>query len=287
MIMTAWFVKTSVEYLLVKFLSALLGRLSYRRISDTGSWAGRLFDAIGIRKKVGLENLLLSDLQLTPDAAKSTLSASYRHFGRTFFELLALDHIRLKEGTDYELLLPPQFEQDLAQGAVFVSAHMGNWELMGKVLAEKGIRLAVVVKRQYNDQVDRLICQIRERAGMVVVYDHDLLRIRRLIGERYCIALLSDQDFGTNDIPVRFLGRDGLSQEGPVFFARKFHLPVFFCFALRKDRYFHHFEIRRLDIDLAGETRAAVQQYTNEIEKIVRSWPSQWLWHHKRWKVHA
>ena len=278
---------SAIGFFLLKILFFALRLFPYRRISDAGALVGILFEKIGIRKKTAMQNFLQSDLHQGSFRAKEIISESYHNFGRTFFELLALDRIRLAEGKDFELVLPEKFYDNIAKGAVFVSAHIGNWELMGKILIGKKIPLAVVVKRQYNDRVDRLICRQREKAGMAVVYDDELFKLRRLIEDRYCIALLADQDFGDNTIPVQFLGRECYAQEGPVYFARRFNLPVFFCYALRRNKYFHHFEIKGLKMDVSKNDASLVQYYTDEIEKVVRADPSQWLWHHRRWKVRA
>lgn len=280
-------IKPGLEFFFVKLLQCTLRLLSYSSISDAGAAAGSIFEKMGIRKRIATENLVKSNLNKSFIETREIVSQSYRYFGRTFFELLALDRIRLEEGRDYELILPERFIEQIARGAIFISAHIGNWELMGKVLVEKEILLAVVVKRQNNAYIDKLIQRQRENAGLEVVYEDEIVKLRRLIEKRYCIALLSDQDFGDNAIPVQFLGRSCFAPEGPVFFAKKFQIPIFLCFAIRMDDYVHRFEIKPFESDMSLANEILVQSYTNEIEKTVSSHPAQWLWHHRRWKVHA
>jgi KDO2-lipid IV(A) lauroyltransferase len=267
----------SPEYFFLKTIQTILSRFSYRRISDAGAWAGNLFDAAGIRRKVALDNLagLVSD-------PEEVLRLSYQNLGRTFFELLCLDRIHLDAGSYYHLDLPADFFEAIAGGAIFISAHTGNWELMGKILIEKKVPLAVVVRKQKNIHVDRLINAQRERAGMKVIYDDDPVALRRCLDEKYCIALLADQDFGQNSIPVTFFGRPCLAAAGPEFFTKKFNRPAFLCLAMRKDKYFHRFSIVRFESEASF-----TQDYTTAIESAVRRDPGQWFWHHRRWKVHA
>ncbi|MBL7994054.1 lysophospholipid acyltransferase family protein [bacterium] len=275
------------EYAVVRTLQFVLRFQSYRRISDAGALAGVFFEHIGIRKRVAIENIRRSNLIIHFVQVSQLVSSSYEHLGRTFFELLALDRIDLKQVRDYELILPGRFYDRIAGGAIFISAHIGNWELMGKVLVEKGVPMAVVVKHQQNAGIDRLINRQREKAGMVVVYDDEIMKLRRLIEGKYCIALLSDQDFGDNTVPVNFLGRPCFATAGPVYLANKFQVPVFVCFAIRRSNYFHRFEVNSFELDMSLSMEKQVQSYTTEIEKIVKTYPDQWLWHHKRWKVHA
>ena len=272
-------------YYVVRTLQSILRLLSYHTVSNLGAFTGAAFEKLGIRKRTALDNIFQSDIK--SDIVNEIISQSYRHFGRTFFELLILDRIRLKEGRDYELKLPDHFESQIRNGAIFVSAHTGNWELMGKILSEKGIPLAVVVKRQYNERVDQLILEQRQAAGMKVVYDDETIKLLRLVENKFCIALLSDQDFGDNTIPVNFLGRPCFAPEGPVFLAKRFDIPIFMCFAIRQGCYFHRFEIRPFEADLSMSNKELVQAYTYEIEAAVRIHPEQWFWHHRRWKVHA
>lgn len=274
-----------IEYSLVWILQLGLRLLSYRRISDVGALTGFFFKTLGIRKQVAVENVRRSNLKIAQ--VLQLVANSYQYLGRTFFELLALDRIKLKQERDYKLILPSGFYDRIAGGAIFVSAHIGNWELMGKVLAEKQVPMAVVVKHQQNVGIDRLINRQREKSGMVVVYEDEMMKLRRLIEDKYCIALLSDQDFGDNTVPVNFLGQPCFATEGPIYLANKFQIPILMCFAIRQNNYFHRFEIIPLELHTSLTTGQQVQRYTTEIEKMVAAYPEQWLWHHRRWKVHA
>jgi KDO2-lipid IV(A) lauroyltransferase len=280
-------ISSASGYFVVRILQFILRTLTYRCISDAGALAGTVFEKLGTRKQTAFENIVKSNLRLTPEEASEIVSQSYKNLGRTFFELLALDLIQLNEGRDFELVLPENFSEQINGGAIFVSAHTGNWELMGKVLAEKKIPLAVVAKRQYNEKVDRLIYGQRQASGMQVVYDDETIKLLRLIEKKFCIALLSDQDFGGNTVQVNFLGRPCFAPEGPVFLSGKFNIPIFMCFAVRQQKYFHRFEIRRLNVERTTRNDMKVQRYTDEIEKIVKAYPEQWFWHHRRWKLHA
>ncbi len=267
-----------IEYGL-RAIQKILSRFPYPKISDAGACVGALFYAAGIRRAVAADNLLHSGMKFHD---KKILYLSYQNLGRTFFELLLLSRIRLSEPGDYRLELPPDFFKDISGGAIFISAHLGNWELMGKVLVERKIKLAVIVRRQRNRMVDRLINEQRERAGMKVIYDDDPAALVQCVREKYCLALLADQDFGNNAVPVTFFGRDCFAAAGPEFLAKKFNLPGYICLASRERKYGHRFWIERLE-----PGKAFTQAYTAAIESAIRLYPEQWFWQHRRWKVHA
>jgi KDO2-lipid IV(A) lauroyltransferase len=268
-----------LEYLLLRTIQKLLSGFSYRSISNVGAWAGRIFYRMRVRRAVAENNLLRSNLG---QDVRKVLCASYENLGRTFFELLLLDHIHLTETSDYRLDLPSNFLAATARGAILISAHLGNWELMGKILVARGIPLAVVVRKQKNSYVDRMINDQRQQAGMKIIYDDDPIALRKYMDEKYCLALLADQDFGNNTIPVTFFGRACRAAAGPQFLARKFNLPVFMCFAERVNGHGHRFTVEPFE-----SCGSFTQDYTTAIETAVRRVPEQWFWQHRRWKVHA
>ncbi|NUM81369.1 lysophospholipid acyltransferase family protein [bacterium] len=254
----------------------ILRHISVDHASDAGAWCGRFFYRIGIRKKVTITNLVAAGMASDAVAGKRLGREVYENLGRTFFELLVLRNLDEKI---FRVEIPSGFEETVKNGAILISAHLGNWELMGKALVQREIRLAVVVRRQSNLLIDRLINEERKSCGMEIVFDDEPLKIRRLIGEHYCIGLLSDQDFGNNTVPVEFFGRKCFAPAGPEFLMLKYQLPVFMCLARRIEKYNHVFKIEPLEV-----TQNFTRLYTAKIEQAIRKNPGQWFWAHKRWK---
>ncbi|MBX7151502.1 lysophospholipid acyltransferase family protein [bacterium] len=268
-----------IEWVLLRCFQKTLKHTSADRASNAGAWCGRLFYKLGIRKKVTIANLLAAGIVTEEVAAKRLGRKVYQNLGRTFFELLILREIDVSDETFFCLEIPDGFEEAIKNGAIFISAHIGNWELLGKKLVQRGIRLAVVVRKQTNPFIDRLVNHEREACGMKVVFDDEPLKIRQLIDEHYCIGLLSDQDFGSNTVQVEFFGRKCFAPSGPEFLTAKYRLPVFMCLAQRVDKNRHIFKVEQLQM-----VQNFTQTYTSKIEAAVREMPEQWLWAHKRWK---
>jgi KDO2-lipid IV(A) lauroyltransferase len=244
-------------------------RLMVPFIGDTLGW---LFRCLRIRYRVAFQNLFLS-LPVLP--TKKILARNYRHLGRTFASSLVLSSYE----TDVTLNLPDRFFDDISRGSVLLTGHLGHWELLGKILVRNGVRLAVVVRRQSNPRIDRLINNERRKCGMQVVYDSDLWEMVRYLRRGFAVGLLADQDFGQNTVPIRFFGRDCYSPKGLEFFSR-FEVPMFYCSAV--------FEAGRWKIT-AEKSRmpasAQAQAYADWLEGMIRRYPDQWLWQHRRWKA--
>jgi len=62
-----------------------------------------------------------------------------------------------------------------------------------------------------------------------------------------------------------------------------------FCVWDARERRFRILYERALEFAVTGDTerdvQAATQQMTDIIERVVRAWPDQWLWIHRRWKT--
>ncbi len=271
-----------LEYAVLRLLRLALLALPVRVVSDIGAGLGCIAERIGIRRRVAIDNVLQSDLGLSPAQAKRLIRRCYRHMGRTLTELLVLDRMPPAWAT---LTIDPGFHRLAGRGAVVVAAHLGNWEFLAKVLIASGVRLAVVVHRQANPHVDRLINTIRRRAGFVIVHDDDVPSMVRCLSDGMTLGLVADQDFGDNSVPCVLLGRACLAPRGPEFFSSRWHIPVFTAHGVRVDRYRHAFRLEALDTaELSDGDGAITRQYTRTMETWVRQTPDQWFWQHRRWK---
>ncbi len=230
---------------------------------------GRWLSMVGIRKTVAVQNLSMARFPL-----EYVLPDLYANFTRTFLEFLTLESFE----APVHVRAPEDFEKDLAKGGIILSAHTGNWEYLGKYLA-RIVPLTVVVHRQTNPHVDKAISEIRKKCNMEAIYDDDIRGLLRAITQKRAIALVADQDFGRNSIPVTFFGRPCYAPSGPEHLAKKFNLSVFLCLNSRRDNGFD-FTFERLKV---GNNFS--QAYSDRIEQFIRKNPSQWMWFHNRWKT--
>jgi KDO2-lipid IV(A) lauroyltransferase len=141
-----------------------------------------------------------------------------------------------------------------------------------------------------NPLFDQWLTRTRARNGMDVIYDGDAVRrAPRLLRDGGVVAFLCDQDgLGLASTFVPFFGRPAKTPRGPAVFALRLNVPVFFAASVRlpDGRYVLHFEAvpvidtgnREADVD------AVVLAYTQRLEAIVRQYPEQYFWQHRRWR---
>jgi KDO2-lipid IV(A) lauroyltransferase len=220
--------------------------------------------------------------------------ASYESLGRTTIETALLPAysreqvLGMFERVDGWDVVERGMEH--GKGILFVSGHLGNWELGGSLVAARGVPLEAVTRRMQNPLFDRYITETRRRIGMSVIHDADAVkRVPRAMRENHAVAFLVDQGaVGLASTWVPFFGRYAKTPRGPAVFALRLDSPVVFGAALRQPsgRYVMHFEEVRVERtgDREADVDAIVAAYTNTLERWIRRAPEQYFWHHRRWK---
>lgn len=176
-------------------------------------------------------------------------------------------------------------------GVVILTAHLGNWELLGARLIAEGFQLTVIGKDQHDKWINRLMIYLRESTGVKNVPKGkgvfkpiiEALRRNELVG------LLADQNAGSDGYIVEFFGKPSSTFTGPTVFAAKNGAAILPVFSVRQKDNSHKvvfFEPILTSVTASEEDiKKYTKEYTKRIEEIVREYPEQWLWLHKRWKM--
>jgi len=283
------------EYYALRGAVAALDRLSMRRAGRIGEWLGALgYRPFGIRRAV-VERQVRAALPALDEAEVRRIAfESYENLGRTAIETAllptrsreqVLGMFSRVEGWDVV-----ERAMALGRGILFVTGHLGNWELAGSLVAAKGVPLEAVARRMQNPLFDRYLTRTRQSIGMSVIHDADAVRrVPRAMREQHAVAFLVDQGaVGLASTWVPFFGRLAKTPRGPAVFALRLGAPVIFGAALRQPdgRYMIGFE--EVQAESTGDRDADVDRivaaYTATLERWIRRAPEQYFWHHRRWK---
>ena len=283
------------EYYALRGAVGTLNKLSFRRAGAVGERIGALgYHPLGIRRAVVERQVRAAFPGLGEDEVRRIARASYEHLGRTSIETALLPEYSAEQvlGLFERVEGWPVVERALAQGRgiLFVTGHLGNWELGGAFLAARGIPMEAVARRMQNPLFDRYLTETRRRIGMTVIHDADAVRrVPRATREGHAVAFLVDQGaVGLASTWVPFFGRYAKTPRGPAVFALRLGAPLVFGCALRQPsgRFAMHFE--DVVVDPSGDREADVDRivaaYTGTLERWVRRTPEQYFWHHRRWK---
>ena len=282
-----------IEYAAARPAFRVLGALPRERALGLGTGRGQLaFSPIHVRLDVDESQIAATFPERDEDWVHRTARGCYRHFGREAAEI-----VRLEGGGGGDMLSRTShvdearsvFRSHLVSGlgAVIVTGHLGNWEAGGAAIASLGMPLAAVVKRQSNDEFDRLLVDSRRRVGIEPVYMEDSrTRLRELIRSGTSVALVADQDAGNRGLFVPFLGRPASTFRGPARLSMSTGAPLFFGSAIREgDGYRAILEPVETDLTGGEAELDLTRKWAQRLEAWVRRYPEQYFWFHRRWKT--
>jgi len=298
-------VKEALEYGVVRTLEAGLAllpgpaaRLVGRGVGDV---AGRLLEA----RRDHVEASIRAAFPARSDEwVERVATGAYRHFGREIVELLRGGHPDPRDLAEESPAAAPAgewMEAALSRhgGAIWVTGHVGNWELAGATVAALGFRVAAVVKTQSNPRVDRHLTEMRRALGVEPVpMERAPRRLPRLLRDGWIVALVADQDAGSRGVFVPFLGRPASTFVGPARFSLRCGVPLAFGTLVRDPEAARGYRgifdpIDRGDVDAGRKgsavrtaaERALTRRWVGRLEAAVRRFPEQYFWFHRRWKT--
>ena len=282
-----------MTYYLVRFLSRVACLLPGRFCDRLGrALALALWPFLPARRKKLAASQVAMCLGTDEEESKRIAKESAVRFGPMFFEVLRFPVIMRRMADYVEIEGAEHMKAVLSQGkgAVFATAHTGNWELMGGALALAGFPLIGVAMRQRDAAMDRFINEYRAMVGMHITYRTGVREMFRMIDEGWIIGLISDQDPSLRDgVIVDFFGQKTNSFTGAAAIARRCGVPIFPVFMHREPNGHHILTVEpgifvEKTGDRAADVRRVTQVINTRIEEWIRAYPEEWFWLHDRWK---
>lgn len=128
----------------------------------------------------------------TPALVRLGTRRTFQHFGKyvvDFFRFARLTEADIRRLVKIDH--PEYVEQSLAsrKGVILVTAHLGNWELGGAVLAGLGYPVNAVVLEQRSARLNEFFQHYRRRRGMAVIpLGHAVPQLIRALRRNECCA---------------------------------------------------------------------------------------------------
>jgi KDO2-lipid IV(A) lauroyltransferase len=286
-------IKHRIEFWVVSMVGGLVRMIPYRLALVIGSFLGWLaFDILRIRRRVTMINLRNSLGRKRNDLKKIGRRA-YRNFGMSMVEY-SLFPVLSKEKVlgMVELVGAEHFDKTLTKGkgAIVVAGHFGSWELMGAAVSQMGYPVDFLVGEQHNLLVDNMMNDYRKHMGIGIIKMGVAAKgiIKALRSNRF-VAMLSDQDAGTNGTVVEFFGRPASTPKGPAAFALKMNAPIIMAFMIRVNRGKQKIVLEKPIFgnntpNKEEDIKNLTQAHTSLLEDYIRKYPDHWFWPHRRWK---
>jgi len=275
---------------------ALLGLVSLDRALRVGDKTGALlYRLLRGSRRLALEHLRLAfGDRLSPAAYEHLARASFINIARSFCEVAKIDEIRARREEYFEVEGWEEAEWALAgeTGAVAVTGHIGNWELLAAYFAWRGLKVAAIARRIYVPQLNRLLVGFRNRQGIETILresPNSTRQILRALKSKAILAMLIDQDTHAPSISVPFFGRMARTPAAAAALAIRRELPAVAMFIQRRPQGGHRitidppFVIERSG-DLQADIRSLTRRFNEVLERQVRRNPAEWVWWHRRWR---
>lgn len=178
------------------------------------------------------------------------------------------------------------------KGAIFISAHFGNFTLMARRLNLEGYDFNLIMRFADDPGAMRLWADIMNRIGIKAISARPkrkaAVKSLKWLKSGRPIFFHTDQN-KTDGEYVDFFGHPAGTAEGPARLHIRTGSPILCAFIVRLDDKRHKIVITpELKIKLSNDEKENVhritQAYTKVIEQFVRMYPEQWWWLHNRWK---
>ena len=244
---------------------------------------------LGRPRRFALAHVALAFPDLDDVARHELVRNTFRHAGQSYAELGV--YRTLARDPDYVRIEGDALDVALARGggAIAITGHVGNWELLAATMARRGLALTVVARKVNDPRFDALITRFRGGAGMTVLLRDDpkfLSLVRDALGRNHIVALLIDQDSRGGGVFVPFFGRPAHTPPGAAILALRTKAPVVSVFIHRRPEGGHTivFDAMPIESGGAGRVTALTAQFTAAIEAAIRRSPAEWVWWHERWR---
>ncbi len=284
--------KRWVRYVAIRMAAWWLAWLPVRLAARIGDAFGALTYVLarGERRKA-LASLATAFPQKTDAERLALARASFRHLGRCVFELACVHQIdrRVDDFIDWPASERAALDAALARkkGVLFISGHVGNWELLARRVALAGYPCQTIAKETSDPRLTAWVDAFRGSAKLKAIWrgrDGAVKDMLRAIKQGEILGLLIDQDTSVQSVWVPFFGQLAKTPRAAADLALRTGAAVMLGFCQRDERGVYQLRMHEIDV-LADDTpESLTARLTLFIEAAIRRHPEQWVWMHRRWR---
>jgi KDO2-lipid IV(A) lauroyltransferase len=250
--------------------------------------------AVGLRRRVALEGLRRAFPEWTEGERRATGRAAYRQLGRSLAEVALARSLRdadLEDLVRFENWDLYESARARGRGVVVAVAHFGNWEVLARASARRGMPLTAIT-RALRGRLNQQLLAARREGGLRELPDKGSTGAAlRLLRRGETLAIVVDQNMRpSRGIFVDFFGEPACTTPAAAVLALRSGAPLLAAFPVRSADGTHRVRMEGPFSPPAGARgRAAVlaltQELTRAVERAVREHPDHWFWVHRRWKT--
>ncbi len=280
-------------------LRALLGLFRALGPVRASNWGGAVARAIGPWlpvSRVADVNLRLALPDLDAAGRRRVVRGAWENLGRTVGEFPHIASLRqdAPSGPGWEMVGGHTLAALAAEGgpAIFVSGHIGNWEVLPAACAAYGLPFSSMFRAAANPAVDELIVALRHAAigAPVPMFTKGAAGAKAALAHLRkggYLGLLVDQKMN-DGIEATLFGHPAMTAPAMAALALRFRCPVIVGHVQRiGPARFRLVTEPMMELPATGDAKADVRALTqmmnDQLERWIRERPESWLWMHRRW----
>jgi KDO2-lipid IV(A) lauroyltransferase len=284
-------------YSVLRLFSLFINLLPEDFSLRTGRQLGRMMFCIDRgHRKIALENLHLAfGKEKSEEELLAIARRTFENLGMMaveFFRIPRMDVESFKKKVKIEGLEEALELFGRRKGILLLLSHFGNWEMMGIMSKLIGDSIMVIAKpMKKNKRIDQFITKIRNAAGLEVISSIRASRIViKALSQNRVVGILIDQRAKRSEgIWADFFGKKAPTTPGLAVLAMKTGAPVVPVFMVRDGFGKHRLVIQEpLELvhtgDIKKDVEANTQLFNHTLESMIRQYPDQWFWVHRRWE---
>jgi KDO2-lipid IV(A) lauroyltransferase len=291
-------VKRAVRSVVVVGAIRLVSHLPRRLAWHVGTFVGAAgFHVARKTRRLALGSLAIAFPEKSEAERLEILRAMFVHYGRGAAELVTIRSYDPILESYVELRDPELLREVMARGKgmVYVTGHVGSWELNGRRIARFCGESAVIAKASHDPRLNDLAEESRASGKMETLWREDPSTGRamiRILRAGKGLGILIDQDTAVQNVFVPFFGRLAATPRSAADLALRFGSAVVVGTIHRKGDGSddgHLLELTEVPYDPSPpDKEAEVVRITGEcsriLEEAIRRHPAEWVWMHERWK---
>jgi KDO2-lipid IV(A) lauroyltransferase len=254
-------------------------------------YTGLLDLAVPRLRRVALSNLAMAMPRLSRQEHMRIASGVFDSLARLLVAFSRFPSMRnqtdLRKWIRYEGFEHFEEARRRGRGVLFATAHLGNWELSAFAHGVLAGPMNVVVRPLDNPRIDAIVEQHRTLSGNRLIGKKDYARgILKALAANEAVGILVDQNASREEGTfVDFFGVPACAGTGFAKLAAHSGAAVIPGFALWKAEE-HRYVLRFYPpLEITGDTDRDTSALHKQLESVIREYPDQWLWIHRRWKT--
>ena len=288
-------IRRRLMYLGFQGLRALVQGLPLWAIRALGRGMGLLaYGLLWDQRRLTMEHLAIAfGSTLTPAKRRRVARGVFQNLAQNALEWMWLPRCSTKELlrlTACEGIEHLRAALAQGNGAILVTAHFGNWEMITLSLTALGFKGAVLARRLRYSEYEAFLIALRGARGVPTLARGSLKEVATLLRANQIVGMLPDQDIDSLDgVFVNFFGKAAYTPVGPAALSVMTGSPIVPCVIRRDGTQFRLVVEPPLrapqGVERVQAIRLLTQAWSEVIESYIRRDPDQWVWMHRRWKT--